>query len=89
MFIFTGRFQPFHNGHLNIVEYLSKKYPNEIICVAIIKDYPFLREKSDFDKRVDIELSKKLDALDAEKTLHIITNILQISYKIEDMKIQL
>lgn len=77
MFIFTGRFQPFHNGHLSIIEYLSKKYPNEIICVAIIKDYPFLEEKSDFDKRVDIELSKKSDALDAEKTLHIITNILQ------------
>ncbi len=77
MFIFTGRFQPFHNGHLNIVEYLSKKYPNEIICVAIIKDYPFLGEKNDFDKRVDIELAKKSDALDAAKTLHIITKVLQ------------
>lgn len=77
MFIFTGRFQPFHNGHLHIVEYLSKKYPNEIVCVAIIKDYPFLGEKSDFDKRVDIEIAKKADALDAEKTLHIITKILQ------------
>ena len=77
MFIFTGRFQPFHNGHLHIVEYLSKKYPNEIICVAIIKDYPFLGEKSDFDKRVDIEIAKKVDALDVEKTLYIITKILQ------------
>lgn len=77
MFIFTGRFQPFHNGHLNIIEHLSKQYPNEIICVAIVKDYPFLGEKSDFDKRVDIELAKKSDALDAAKTLHIITKVLQ------------
>lgn len=77
MFIFTGRFQPFHNGHLSIIEYLSKRFPNEIICVAIIKDYPFSGGKSNFDKRVDIELSKKSNSLDAEKTLHIITNILQ------------
>lgn len=77
MLIFTGRFQPFHNGHLNIIEYLRKKFPNEIICVAIIKDYPFLGEKSDFDKRVDIELAKKTDEFDAEKALHIITKVLK------------
>lgn len=77
MFIFTGRFQPFHNGHLGVVEYLSKQYPNEITCVAIIKDYPFGGEKNDFDKRVDMELSKKVGSFTADKALHIITKILK------------
>lgn len=76
MFIFTGRFQPFHNGHLSIIEYLQKNYPDEVICVAIIKDFPFLGSKSDFDKRVDLELSKKEEMLNAEATLHIISKIL-------------
>lgn len=77
MLIFTGRFQPFHKGHLSIIEYLSERYPDEIICVAIIKDFPFLKEKNDFDKRVDVEMSKKEEALNAETTLHIITQVLK------------
>lgn len=77
MYIFTGRFQPFHKGHLSIIEYLSKKYSNEIICVAIIKDFPFCKEKDDFDKRVDIELLKKEDVLNAETTLYIINQTLK------------
>lgn len=77
MLIFTGRFQPFHKGHLSIIEYLREKYPNEIVCVAIIKDFPFLKEKNDFDKRVDIEMLKKEEALNAETTLHIITQVLR------------
>ncbi len=77
MLIFTGRFQPFHNGHLSIVENLTKKYPDEVICIAIIKDFPFLKKKDSFDKQVDIELSKSDDKLDAENTLYIINSIIK------------
>ena len=44
--LFLGRFQPFHNGHLRVVEYLSKNYDEVIIAVcsaqyAMTKRNPF------------------------------------------------
>lgn len=76
MLIFTGRFQPFHNGHLAIIDYLNKTYPNEVICVAIIKDFPFINPKDDFDKRVDIELSKSIALFNSETILQLINEVL-------------
>jgi len=32
--LFIGRFQPFHNGHLKVVETLSKKYEKVIIGIG-------------------------------------------------------
>ena len=32
--LFIGRFQPFHNGHLKVVESLSKKYEEVIIGIG-------------------------------------------------------
>lgn len=76
MLIFTGRFQPFHNGHLSIIEYLHKNFPNEIICIAIIKDYPFTGKKTEFDRKVDIEIAKRDPRLNAETTLRLINQTL-------------
>ncbi len=76
MYIFTGRFQPFHNGHLSVIEHLCKNYPDDTICVAIIKDFPFMGEKTGFDKRVDIEIAKKDTKLNAETILSLINQVL-------------
>ncbi|RLF55842.1 MAG: nicotinamide-nucleotide adenylyltransferase, partial [Thermoplasmata archaeon] len=32
--LFLGRFQPFHNGHLSVVKYASKKYKKVIIAIC-------------------------------------------------------
>lgn len=77
MLIYTGRFQPFHNGHLSILIRLHEMYPNEVICVAIIKDYAFYKEKNAFDRRVDAELLKNDYRFNAEKTLSVITKIIK------------
>lgn len=77
MFIYTGRFQPFHNGHLSIVIRLHELYPDETICIAVIKNYAFCKEKTDFDRRVDLELSKDDKRFNAEKTLSVITKIIK------------
>lgn len=77
MYIFTGRFQPFHKGHLSVIEHLCDNYPYETICVAIIKDFPFVGEKTDFDKRVDIEIAKKDPMFNAETTLSLINQVLR------------
>lgn len=77
MLIFTGRFQPFHNGHLFIIEYLKKNYPDENICIAVIKDYPFKNRKTEFDKIVDAEISKGNAFLDSESTLYLINSVIR------------
>lgn len=59
MIIFTGRFQPFHNGHLYMIEELRSLFPNETICIAVIKDVPIVN-KTEFDKKVDCELKKNI-----------------------------
>ena len=59
--LFIGRFQPFHNGHLNVIKNLSKKYTKIIIGIGSsqyqdIKDNPFSAEerKSMIDKTLKI-----------------------------------
>jgi len=48
--LFVGRFQPFHNGHLAVLEYLSKEYDQVIIGLgssqyAGLVDNPFSAEE--------------------------------------------
>lgn len=77
MLIFTGRFQPFHNGHLSIIDRLRTLYPQEIICVAIIKDTPIKKEKTEFDKIVDRKLSKDQNPFPADVTIMLVNKILK------------
>lgn len=77
MLIFTGRFQPFHNGHLSIINKLCELYPYETICVAIIKDAPLKEAKSEFDREVDIKLSKDRNPFKTDITLKLVTEILR------------
>ena len=76
MIIYTGRFQPFHNGHLSLINTLQKEYPNQIICIGIIKSVP-IQNKSNFDKEVDTQLSDSKNPFDAETVLHLIDIVLQ------------
>jgi len=48
--LFIGRFQPFHNGHLEVIKKLSKEYKKIIIGIGSsqysnIKDNPFTAEE--------------------------------------------
>lgn len=76
MIIYTGRFQPIHNGHLSLIQQLRKEYPSETLCVAVIKDIP-LEEKSEFDRTVDGMLSQDRNPFNTEITLSLIDNVLK------------
>ena len=76
MIIYTGRFQPIHNGHLSLIKRLRKEYPDETLCVAVIKDIP-LEAKTEFDKAVDGMLSHDRNPFNAEITLSLIYNALK------------
>ncbi len=76
MLIYTGRFQPFHNGHLYIINELQRTYVDDTICIAIIRDVPINDRKSDFDRQVDMMLRKERNPYDADTTLKLITEII-------------
>ena len=50
MIIYTGRFQPLHNGHISLINELCRLYPQEVICVAIIKNV-LIEDGDEFDKK--------------------------------------
>ncbi|MGN0812236.1 MAG: hypothetical protein ACI4MQ_01845 [Candidatus Coproplasma sp.] len=77
MIIYTGRFQPFHNGHLQLIKTLRSRYSAQRICLAIIKDVP-LSTKSEFDQTVDLMLEKRRNPFNAEETLSLINQALHV-----------
>ena len=77
MLIFTGRFQPFHNGHLYLLDKLRKIYPNETICLAIVKDFK-VSTKTSFDILANTALSKERSVLSAEDTLKLIQKVIRL-----------
>lgn len=76
MIIYTGRFQPLHNGHLSLIKQLRQEYPGETLCIAVIKDIP-LEEKTEFDKTVDGMLSQDRNPFNTEITLSLIDKVLK------------
>jgi len=76
MIIFTGRFQPFHNGHISFIKQLRSEFSNQLLCVAIIKDVP-LSTKNEFDKTVDDKLTPDRNPFNAEITLSLINQVLK------------
>lgn len=36
--IFSGRFQPLHNGHIKFLETVKKNHPNELLVICIIRN---------------------------------------------------
>lgn len=76
MIIYTGRFQPFHNGHMNLIKRLKREYPNEHICLAIIKDVP-INIKTIFDEVVDNMLEKARNPFNSEVTLALVCEALR------------
>ena len=77
MIIYTGRFQPFHNGHLSLIKYLRNNYPEQTICIAIIKDVSIKSQKSMFDQLTDQQLIKSKNPFDSEIVLKLICSVLQ------------
>ena len=76
MIIYTGRFQPFHNGHLSLIKRIRANYPEQKLCIAVIKDVP-IDVKSEFDRTADGVLSKKGNPFNSEIVLTLIEKVLK------------
>ena len=77
MIIYTGRFQPFHNGHLSLIKTLRSSFPTEIICIAVIKDVPLQNKKDEFDELVDQQLRVSKNPFSSDVVLKLIDEVLQ------------
>ena len=76
MIIYTGRFQPIHKGHLSLIKHLRTEYPNQTLCIAVIK-HILLEEKTEFDRTSADILSLERNPFNTEITLSLINKALQ------------
>jgi cytidyltransferase-like protein len=37
-YIFTGRFQPLHNGHIHFLEAVKKRHPDDLLIICVIRN---------------------------------------------------
>lgn len=74
MIIFGGRFQPFHKGHINMLKKIKELYPNENVCVGIIKDIKG-SENTAFNNGTRARLAENI--FNAELTLKIINTAIR------------
>jgi len=49
--LFIGRFQPFHNGHLNVIKYILKNYSEVIIGIGSSQYKDISKNPFSFDER--------------------------------------
>ena len=77
MIIYTGRFQPFHNGHLNLIRTLRRDYPEQTICIAIVKNVEIQKNKSSFDLLTDKQLTTDRNPFDSETVLKLVNLIIR------------
>ena len=75
MIIYTGRFQPFHKGHLGLVHTLIEMYPQEIICLAVIKNVP-IQHADGFDSFANKQLASQRNPFNCMVTLRLIEHVL-------------
>ena len=55
--LYLGSFNPFHNGHRNVIETAIKDFKMDKVIIVPSMQNPWKKEKAlDFDKRVDIIL---------------------------------
>jgi len=52
--LFIGRFQPFHKGHLKVIEYITKKYDKIIIGVGSSQYKDKSKNPFSFDERKEM-----------------------------------
>ena len=73
MIILTGRFQPFHLGHVELINKLLSEYPDDIICLGIIRDCHISNDKDEFDEKADEQLNTTKNPYDSEILMILLT----------------
>ena len=79
MIILTGRFQPFHLGHVELINKLLSEYPDDIICLGIIRDCHISNDKDEFDEKADEQLNTTKNPYDSEILMRMAQEIVKLT----------
>jgi nicotinamide-nucleotide adenylyltransferase len=60
--LYIGRFQPFHNGHLSVMQWLSRKYDEVIVGIGSSQDRDTSENPFSEEERVQM-ITRSLDAM--------------------------
>lgn len=77
MIIINGRFQPFHNGHLELLDKVRDMYPNQSICIAVIKNHSLFNSDNEFDKCVEKQFIEGRNPFSSSQTLEMINSVIK------------
>ena len=75
VYIFTGRFQPVHNGHVSFIENFIDNYPNDKFILAIIRDCLKSELASDFDIIGNTNFQNEKNPFSSSQVLEMISTV--------------
>jgi cytidyltransferase-like protein len=71
-YILSGRFQPIHNGHIELISNFLENYPNEPLIIAIVRNCQ-IKEKNDlFNKQSEDNFSIEKNPFNGKETLEMV-----------------
>jgi cytidyltransferase-like protein len=73
MYIFSGRFQPIHNGHIDLVSNFLQNYPNDKLIIAIVRNYQIIGKNKLFDKQSEENFSAEKNPFCGQETLEMVS----------------
>lgn len=73
LYIYPGRFQPFHNDHLRILEKFFKHDFGDRIILAIVRNYVDLESTNHTDKITNENFNPDRNPFSVEKTLSMVS----------------
>ena len=77
IYIFTGRFQPIHNGHVHFVESFIEAHPRDRFMLAVIRDCLQPELVSSFDVVGNVHFQEERNPYSASQVLEMVSAVFQ------------
>jgi|GEM_PF-6640376 len=74
-YIYPGRFQPFHNDHLAVVNHFFEIFPSEILTIGVVKNTGIYKSKSKLLKLSNENFESDRNLFSSEITLKYVSSI--------------
>jgi len=72
-YIFSGRFQPIHNGHMELISNFLQNYPNDKLIIAIVRNYQIKEKTNLFNKQSEENFSVEKNPFNGRETLEMVS----------------